>query len=46
MGVISDSMWTVEQYSGVSIKIGEGLVTCTDLDHDWTGKEIWTVTDR
>jgi hypothetical protein len=34
--VISDSMRTVEQYGGVSIKIGEGLATCTALDHAWT----------
>ena len=34
--MISDSMRTVEQYSGVSVEIGEGLETCTDLDHAWT----------
>jgi hypothetical protein len=26
----------MEQYGGVSIEIGEGLATCTALDHAWT----------
>jgi hypothetical protein len=26
----------MEQYGGVSIEIGEGLATCTALDHTWT----------
>ena len=34
--VISDSVRTMDQYGGVSIEIGEGLATCTVLDHVWT----------
>jgi hypothetical protein len=34
--VIADSVRTMEQYGGVSIEIGEGLATCTALDHAWT----------
>ncbi len=34
--MITDSMRTMEQYGGVSIEIGEGLATCTALDHAWT----------
>ncbi len=34
--VIADSVRTMEQYGGVSIEIGEGLATCTVLDHAWT----------
>jgi hypothetical protein len=34
--VIVDSVCTMEQYGGVSIEIGEGLATCTTLDHAWT----------
>jgi hypothetical protein len=28
----------MDQYGGVSIEIGEGLATCTDLDHAWTNQ--------
>ena len=34
--MIADSVRTMEQYGGVSIEIGEGLATCTALDHAWT----------
>ena len=34
--MIVDSVRTMEQYGGVSIEIGEGLATCTALDHAWT----------
>ena len=34
--VIADSVRTMEQYGGVSIEIGEGLATCTAMDHAWT----------
>ena len=34
--VIADSVRTMDQYGGVSIEIGEGLATCTALDHAWT----------
>ncbi len=34
--VIADSVRTMEQYGGVSIEIGEGLATCTTMDHVWT----------
>jgi hypothetical protein len=34
--VIEDSVRTMEKHGGVSIEIGEGLATCTALDHAWT----------
>ncbi len=34
--VIADSVRTMEKYGGVSIEIGEGLATCTVMDHVWT----------
>ncbi len=34
--VMPDSVRTMEKYGEVSIEIGEGLATCTTLDHVWT----------
>jgi hypothetical protein len=34
--VIADSVRTMKQYGGGSIEIGEGLATCTVMDHAWT----------
>jgi hypothetical protein len=34
--VIADSVRTIKKYGGVSIESGEGLATCTAMDHAWT----------